>query len=147
MDSECFRVGAVPDARHCDTSNKLQCIRWLRFAAPECGYGSTSLPSDQRTPQKYFNTAAFYTAPIYTLENASRDPVRGPGYGDLDIALSKNFTLPRDAGIEFRAEIYNLANTPAFAQPNGSFGSPAFGSITSTISDSRVVQFAIRIYR
>lgn len=109
-------------------------------------HGSTSLPSDQRTPQKYFNTAAFYTAPIYTLGNASRNPVRGPGYGDLDIALSKNFTLPREAGIEFRAEIYNVTNTPAFAQPNGSFGSPAFGSITSTISDPRVVQFAIRIY-
>ena len=33
--------------------------------------------------------------------------------------------------MEFRAEMFNMTNTPAFAQPNGSFGAAAFGSITS----------------
>ena len=47
--------------------------------------------------------------------------------------------------MEFRGEIFNILNTPEFAQPNGSFGSAAFGSITSTVTDPRVVQFAIRI--
>ena len=49
--------------------------------------------------------------------------------------------------MEFRGEFFNITNTPAFAQPNGSFGSAAFGSITSTVTDPRVAQFALRISR
>lgn len=109
--------------------------------------GRTSLPAGQRTPQRFFNTAAFTTAGRFALGNASRNPVRGPAYRDLDLALVKHFSLPERAQIEFRAELFNVTNTPAFAQPNGSFGSPAFGSITSTVTDPRVAQFALRISR
>ena len=45
------------------------------------------------------------------------------------------------------AMAFDIFNTPEFAQPNGSFGSAAFGSITSTFTDPRVVQLAIRISR
>jgi hypothetical protein len=106
-----------------------------------------SLSPDDRSTTRYFNTGAFATAPQFTLGNASRNPVRGPAYRDLDIALVKHFGLPREASLEFRAEMFNVTNTPAFAQPNGSFGSAAFGSITSTVTDPRVMQFALRISR
>jgi hypothetical protein len=118
--------------------------------------GKTSLPASQRTPQRFFNTAvpgdptrpgAFQTAPAFVIGNASRNPVRGPAYRDFDIALVKNTSLPKEMVIQFRAELFNITNTPAFAQPNGSFGSAAFGSITSTTTDPRVAQFAIRISR
>ena len=51
------------------------------------------------------------------------------------------------ADLEFRAEVFDITNTPAFAQPSGSFGSAAFGSITATTTDPRVVQFALRLSR
>jgi hypothetical protein len=73
--------------------------------------------------------------------------VRGPAYRDLDIVLVKNTSLPKEMSLQFRADLFNITNTPAFAQPNGSFGSAAFGSITSTTTDPRVAQFAIRISR
>ncbi len=73
--------------------------------------------------------------------------MRGPAYRDLDLALVKNTTLFHETGLEFRAELFNVTNTPAFAQPNGSFGSPSFGSITATTTDPRVMQLAIRISR
>ncbi len=107
----------------------------------------TSLPSDQRTPAHFFNTAAFTTAPQFVIGNGSRNPVRGPAYRDLDIAFVKNTSLPHEANLEFRAELFNITNTPAFAQPNGSFGAAAFGSITATTTDPRVVQFALRLSR
>ncbi len=67
-------------------------------------------------------------------------------FRDFDIALVKHTHLPRMRQTpRSRAEIFDIANTPAFAQPNGSFGSAAFGSITSTTTDPRVVQFAIRL--
>lgn len=108
--------------------------------------GRTSLAPEQRTPQHFFNTAAFSTAPQFTLGNASRNPVRGPAYRDLDVALVKH-TRFESFDAEFRGEVFNMPNTPAFAQPNGSFGAAAFGSITATTTEERVVQFALRLSR
>jgi hypothetical protein len=109
--------------------------------------GDPALAADQRTTERYFNTNAFATTPQFAIGNASRNPVRGPAYRNLDVALVKHTKFGEKTDLEFRAEIFNLTNTPAFAQPNGSFGSPAFGSITSTVTDPRVVQFALRLSR
>ncbi len=105
------------------------------------------LTPDARTPAHFFNTAAFTTAPQFTIGNASRNPVRGPAFRDLDVALVKHTHFSEKTDAEFRGEIFNITNTPAFAQPNGSFGAAAFGSITSTSAEQRVVQFALRLSR
>jgi len=106
--------------------------------------GKTNLPPADRSPARFFNTDAFATAPQFTVGTASRNPARGPAYRSFDFALVKHTRLPRETDLEFRAEVFDIFNTPAFAQPNGSFGSAAFGSITSTVTDPRVVQFALR---
>ena len=107
----------------------------------------TSLDAGARTPAKYFNTSAFAIAPQFTIGNASRNPVRGPAYRDLDLALVKHTRFTEKFDAEFRAELFNVTNTPAFSQPNGSFGAAAFGSITSTTTEQRVAQFALRLSR
>jgi len=109
--------------------------------------GDVSLPPDQRTPARFFNTNGFATTPQFAIGNASRNPVRGPAYHDLDIALVKHTKLSERTNLEFRAEVFDMTNTPAFAQPNGSFGTPAFGTITSTVTDPRVIQFALKLSR
>jgi hypothetical protein len=109
--------------------------------------GNPNLAASQRTPARYFNTVAFATAPQFVIGTASRNPVRGPAYRDLDMALVKRTKLIAETEMEFRAEMFDVTNTPAFSSPNGSFGSAAFGSITSTATDPRVVQFAIRLSR
>ena len=109
--------------------------------------GQPKLPAGQRTPTHYFNTTAFATAPQFVIGTASRNPVRGPAYRDLDMALVKHTKLWEQTDLEFRAEMFDVTNTPAFGQPNGSFGSAAFGSITTTTTDPRVMQFALRLSR
>jgi hypothetical protein len=109
--------------------------------------GTPNLAPALRTPGHFINAAAFATAPQFVIGTASRNPARGPAYRDLDFALSKHTRLPGETDMEFRGEIFDILNTPEFSQPNGSFGSAAFGSITSTVTDPRVVQFAIRISR
>ena len=106
-----------------------------------------SLAPALRTPAHYFNTAAFATAGLFVIGNASRNPVRGPAYRDLDLALVKNTHIAEKVALEFRAEMFDITNTPAFAQPNGSVGAAAFGSITATTTDPRVMQFALRLSR
>jgi hypothetical protein len=109
--------------------------------------GKPNLSPGERSPSHFINTAAFSTAPQFTIGTASRNPARGPAYRDFDFALVKHTKLPRETDMEFRAEVFDIFNTPAFAQPNGSFGSAAFGTIISTVTDPRVVQFAIRFAR
>lgn len=109
--------------------------------------GKPNLSPDQRTPAHFINTAAFATAPQFILGTASRNPARGPAYRNVDFALVKHTKFVGEAEIEFRAEVFDIFNTPEFAQPNGSFGSAAFGSITSTFTDPRVAQLSLRFNR
>ena len=105
------------------------------------------LPGNQQTVNQWFNTAAFVAAPQFTFGNASRNPVRGPAFRDLDMALVKHTALSERTDLEFRAEVFDVTNTPGLGQPNGNVGAAAFGTITSTTTDPRVVQFALRLSR
>jgi hypothetical protein len=86
---------------------------------------------DGRSVAEYFNTAAFTAAPQFVIGTSSRNPVRGPGLQDADLMIGKTFRLAERVNLEFRAEAFNVSNTPPLNDPNGSFGSAAFGSIAS----------------
>ena len=105
--------------------------------------GDPKLPDGQRTPEKWFNTAAFTVAPQFTVGNASRNPVRGPGYRNVDLAVSRRLPLGGRSTLEVRAEAFNLLNSPPLGNPNGVLGSASFGSII-TAGDPRVVQLAVK---
>jgi hypothetical protein len=104
-----------------------------------------TLPADQRSTSRWFNTAAFVQAPQFTIGNSSRNPVVGPGYQAADIMAGKTFTLTDRWRAEFRAEAFNVTNTPPLGNPNGSFGAAAFGTITSAL-DPRVFEFALKLH-
>jgi hypothetical protein len=107
--------------------------------------GDPRLPAGERTATRWFNTAAFALAPAFTLGSASRNPVRGPGVRLLDLAVVRE-VAPGDRGrLDLRIEVFNALNAPAYGAPNGTFGSAAFGSIT-TVGDPRVVQLALRLH-
>jgi hypothetical protein len=102
-----------------------------------------NLPADQRSTTLFFNTAAFVVAPQFTLGTSSRDPVRGPDYQDVDLALIKRTYIREQMNVEFRAEAFNFTNTPPLNAPNTVLATPGFGSITSA-GDPRVLQFAVK---
>jgi hypothetical protein len=104
-----------------------------------------TLPASQRSTAQWFNTASFQAAPQFTIGNSSRNPVRGPGYRNVDIALSKRTPLREHIVLEFRAEVFNLTNTPPFGAPNMVLGTPGFGAITSA-GDPRVSQLALKLH-
>ena len=60
-----------------------------------------------------------------------RNVLRGPNYKNTDLSLMKNIPLGKDVRFQLRAECYNVFNRANFGNPNASFGSAAFGSITS----------------
>ena len=103
------------------------------------------LPPAERGTARWFRTSAFETAPQFTIGNSSRNPVRGPAARNLDLALSKRTAAGEWLQTEFRAEVFNLTNTPLLGAPNMVLGTPGFGSITSA-GDPRVVQLAIKLH-
>jgi outer membrane receptor protein involved in Fe transport len=105
---------------------------------------SISLPASQRSPNEFFNTAAFSQPAPYTFGNAGRDILPTPGDAVFDLSLSRSFH-PREAhAIQFRAEFFNAFNHPDFGIPgdNPDFG-PFFGKILAT-GDPRRIQLALR---
>ncbi len=103
-----------------------------------------TLPADQRTTARWFNTAAFVQAPQFTLGNSSRNPVVGPGYHVADVMIGRTFVITDRFKTEFRAEAFNLTNTPPLSAPNTSYGNAAFGSITTAL-DPRVFEFVLKL--
>lgn len=103
-----------------------------------------NLSSEDRTTGRFFNTTAFTIAPQFTIGNSSRNPVRGPQYRNADVALIKRTYIDEVRNIEFRAEVFNLTNTPPLGAPNVVLGSAGFGSITAA-GDPRVIQFGLKL--
>jgi len=104
-----------------------------------------NLPNGQRTTSRHFDTDAFVAAPQFTIGNSSRNPIQGPGFQDIDVALIKRLKFRERYTAEVRAEVFNLTNTPPLGAPNTVLGSPGFGSITSA-GDPRVVQLAAKMH-
>lgn len=102
-----------------------------------------TLPADERSVNRWFNTSAFAPAPAFTIGTSSRNPVRGPRYRNLDLALMRRVPVSSSKALEVRAEVFNLMNTPHFMAPNTVLGSAAFGTITAA-GDPRVVQLALK---
>jgi len=98
-----------------------------------------------RSASEWFDKSAFVAAGQFSIGNSSRNPVRGPGLQDADLMLSKTFQIKERVSFEFRAEAFNVSNTPPLNDPNGSFGSAAFGTITSA-GNPRDFEFAGKLH-
>jgi len=59
--------------------------------------------------------------------------------------IGKTFRIRESMSFEFRAEVFNVSNTPPLNDPNASFGSAAFGSITSA-GNPRDFEFVAKLH-
>jgi hypothetical protein len=95
------------------------------------------------TVLNWFNASAFAAPTPFTFGNCGKNVITGPGIQNLDFLLSKTFAPIERLRIQFRAEIFNVANHPNFDPPNASYGNPLFGQIASA-GDARETQFALK---
>jgi hypothetical protein len=106
-------------------------------------YGSVLRPNSvgrsgakQGPPQSrlnaYFDTTAFSQPQAFTFGNTARTlpDVRGPGRAQTDITLQKEIAFTERLLFRFRAECYNIANTPFFDQPADVVGNANLGVIS-----------------
>jgi hypothetical protein len=94
---------------------------------------------------QWINSACFVAPPSGELGNAARVPVTGPDFVNSDFSVIKQFPLPREMGLNFRAEFFNLFNHPQFGAPIADINAPGFGSVNSTVNNPRLVQLALKL--
>ena len=96
---------------------------------------------------RYFDTSVFSQPAPFTFGNVGRTlpDVRGPGVKNIDFSLFKNFKIVERISLQFRAEAFNLTNTPSFGFPNQNFNAVQFGQITATATDPRQLQFGLKL--
>jgi len=99
-----------------------------------------------RSPNHWFNTGAYTVPADYTFGNAERNSLTGPDFFDVDLYLAKRFAVGQDLSLEFRLEVYNVANRANFAQPDPFVDSDSGGTITGLASPMREIQWGLRLY-
>jgi hypothetical protein len=94
---------------------------------------------------EWINTACFVAPASGELGNASRAPATGPDFVNTDFSLIKQIGLPREMGLQFRAEFFNLFNHSQFGSPVNDVSSPGFGFVQSTVNNPRLIQLALKL--
>ncbi len=101
----------------------------------------------------WLNLAAFTVPRAGTWGNLGRNSVTGPGAFNIDASLSKRNRLSERTSLDFRFEVYNIANNPKFANPTANISAPAtFGRITALANTgptgsgtARQIELALRL--
>ncbi|MEJ7605861.1 MAG: hypothetical protein WKF37_06260 [Bryobacteraceae bacterium] len=113
--------------------------------------------------QSFFDPLAFVPVTAARFGNAGYNSMRGPGVANWDIGIFRQFTLTERFKMQFRAEAFNLTNTPHFSNPGGNVSNltlnadgsvrslGGFSEITGTSSlgregiDERQLRFGLRL--
>jgi hypothetical protein len=99
-----------------------------------------------RTPNQWFNTAAFAVPKLYTVGTAGRNILRSDSLVDDDLSLAKVWKFRELAAFELRGEFFNLFNHANFGYPGATVSTSQFGTISSTLNPGRQVQLAAKIH-
>ena len=92
-----------------------------------------------RRIERWLDRSAFVSAPRGSFGNSGVGIVRAPGFCNIDMSLSKRFLTFGRQFLMIRGEMFNVLNHPNFGAPQANIQSTAFGTITSTVGDARIV--------
>jgi hypothetical protein len=113
--------------------------------------------------QSYFDPLAFAPVTEARFGNVGYNTLRGPRILNLDVSLYRQFKLTAGMTLQFRAEAFNVTNTPHFGNPSANVSNlqlnadgtirnlGGFSSITSTANtgrdgiDERLFRLGVRI--
>jgi len=107
-----------------------------------CWYFTAANPSCRTLLPNQADTFALPAQYVYG--NAGRNILRGDGLVQLDMSLIKKFKLTESKSFDFRAQVYNLTNTPTFGNPSGSWNLATGGQVTATRNQPRLFEFALK---
>jgi hypothetical protein len=118
-------------------SNRLHCVTGVNPVA------------DSPNPDRYLVCEAFRNTIAGEFGNCGRNSLLAPSAWNVDFSTMKDFRLHEKHTLQFRMEMFNAPNHPAWGRPSAAWGSQganpsaAFGRIRTT-SQLRQIQFALK---
>jgi hypothetical protein len=96
---------------------------------------------------QWFNTSVFSQPAAFTFGNAPRSfgSLHASPLRNFDFSAIKNTKLTERFAFQFRAEAFNLFNTPQFNPPATSFGAGTFGTVSGQQNNARIIQLALKL--
>ena len=120
-------------------------LQFDRPNVPSFGASRSGLNNDDFL-RGIFAASDFPTPAPGTAGTLGRNTFRGPGYFNVDFALSRVIKVPalgRSSEVQVRLEMFNVFNTTNLLPPQSNLTSSAFGRSTDALP-GRIVQFGGR---
>jgi hypothetical protein len=116
------------------------------------GSGKVAIFGKTGPGQDWFDTTRFAPVTAVRFGTSGLDNVFGPGLANVALGIFRDFKLNERWTLQFRANAFNLTNSPNFAAPNASVNSGSFGQISSLSpiggtegQDQRILQFGVHL--
>lgn len=106
--------------------------------------GNPQLAHPSRT--EWFNTKAFAVPAAFTFGNVGRNSLRADWNKNVDASVFRDFPVTESKYFEFRAEAFNVTNTPVWGIPDNNFRDKTFGEVLATANTPRQLQLALKFY-
>jgi hypothetical protein len=97
-----------------------------------------------KTLTNYLDRAAFAQPAPGTFGNAPYRAVEGPGFWEINLAVSRLFNFTDRQSLELRVEAFNLTNNFNWGDPAVNLNQAQFGRITTMAGAPRIMQFGIK---
>lgn len=147
-------------------SGNMNTVDFSMHERPSLAPGASNNPVTG-DPAHWFDATAFVLQPLYTIGDVGRNTVIGPQLVSFDFSIFKQFKFKESKSVQFRTEIFNIFNHPNFGSPNQAnrtipfnqnipasmpptpspAGTPPTGpagTITTTVTTSRQIQFGLK---
>ncbi|MFN7934126.1 MAG: carboxypeptidase regulatory-like domain-containing protein [Bryobacteraceae bacterium] len=144
-------------------NNLLTMYTGAPFSVTSAG-GSLNAPANGQTADQikpsvqifgsrdlWFDPTAYAPVTAVRFGTAGWDQLRGPGLVNLDSSVYRGFRISERFGLQFRAEAFNISNTPHFGNPRSDISSTQPGLITGVQNtgregiDERMFRFGLRL--
>jgi Carboxypeptidase regulatory-like domain len=99
---------------------------------------------DDPTLERWIDRSAFRSAPLGEFGDSGIGILRAPGFWNVDFTIGKRVATFGSHYMVIRGEFFNAFNHPNYGPPQANIQSTAFGTITSTVNDPRVVQLVAK---
>ena len=110
-------------------------------------FGTYVLPGNPGAacgPTQNTSTCVFGQQPNDTFGDVSPMSLRGPGFEQVDMSVSKSFPVWREQHLDFRGDFFNAFNIVSYSAPDNTVTDTNFGAITNTNSTERHIQLSLK---
>ena len=96
--------------------------------------------------KQYIQPSCFAQPAQFHFGDEARNDLRSQHVNNLDFSVLKTFPIPlREMNLEFRTDFFNLFNLAPLGIPDSTATDTNFGTVTSTATTEREIQFALKL--